>query len=436
MATDPVRRIRRAVDDTAIELNLHDLLEDLAAFPPSPHIPYLTVSLDNSPIGSAPGLTLATEVKPSAPRAGSASATSTTRPGRTIFEHQFGEIIANYAPRSDARASLTADRDRLLAYFDNELDPATMGLFVVACSALDVFEAIPLGLALETRAAAGPTPDLSLLAQLIDDHPTFGVLLADQINAVLSLFNQNQRTEATTIEADQFPRKHKSNFLNDYRYANRAQERTNAFARVVADETRQVVERHHLDMLVLAGDHEIMNLVKSELHPTIAEKVIGSVPMHVEASRQEQLEAVESLVIQAERDQEAAAVEQLASRIGADDRAVAGIDGVLRALQQGSVRTLIIADDLEGTGWGDFALNIFGSGPVPMEHPTGGNPNDLVALDIDEELVRLAVTTGAEIQFIHTGRTEPPAPGQPNRSDAAIKLDEFSGVGALLRFDI
>jgi hypothetical protein len=59
-----------------------------------------------------------------------------------------------------------------------------------------------------------------------------------------------------------------------------------------------------------------------------------------------------------------------------------------------------------------------------------------VALDLDEELIRLAVNTGAEIQIIHSAPAEAPERGQANRSEAAIALDQFSGAGALLRFDM
>src|SRR5918995_100443 len=55
MATDPVQQIRELEHDTPLAIDLSATLARLAALPPSTEAPYLTVSLDWRPEGSAPG---------------------------------------------------------------------------------------------------------------------------------------------------------------------------------------------------------------------------------------------------------------------------------------------------------------------------------------------------------------------------------------------
>jgi hypothetical protein len=66
-----------------------------------------------------------------------------------------------------------------------------------------------------------------------------------------------------------------------------------------------------------------------------------------------------------------------------------------------------------------------------------------VATRLEDELVRLALLTDADIEIVHSAAaidpaTDPmPAAGAAlPLSDAAAKLRELGGVGALLRFDV
>src|SRR4026208_2568672 len=69
MATDPVQQIRELEHDTPLAMDLTATLARLAELPPSTKAPYLTVSLDWRPEGSAPGRFEAPEPKRSERRA-------------------------------------------------------------------------------------------------------------------------------------------------------------------------------------------------------------------------------------------------------------------------------------------------------------------------------------------------------------------------------
>jgi hypothetical protein len=83
------------------------------------------------------------------------------------------------------------------------------------------------------------------------------------------------------------------------------------------------------------------------------------------------------------------------------DGAGGAID-VLSALQAGQVMTLAVNDDFEGTGWADYTMPAFGTGDLPTSHPLGGDVANLVEVDLQEEMARLAVQSDAEIDIVPT----------------------------------
>ena len=189
-------------------------------------------------------------------------------------------------------------------------------------------------------------------------------------------------------------------------------------------------------------------MITSALHaafpPDVADRIITTIRLDIDATEQDVLAATLPLVAQAERDRELATVRALTDAIGAGGRGAAGAPAVLRALQAGQVETLVMAEDFTAAGWADYGRETYGVGDVPAAHPLGGAAEDLVAVDLVEELMRLASRTGAAVEIIHSAvpldETEesviPQAGTPPPRSQAATLLDPLGGVGALLRFTI
>lgn len=444
MATDPLRKIQERPPGSVLDLDAAEALPALANLPPSTEAPYLTLSLDWRPQGSDPGRTPAPERRRSERRAARDDEGTSSRPARQRFDQEFEEIIARFEPRSDAFVSLRADAERIGTYLDEELDPAAHGVFIVACSAVGVFESLAIGLPLPTSLVVGPTPALFALARLVDDHPTYAVLLADQREATLSFVTQASQGESVLLESTGYPRKQQQGGWSQRRFQARADERVAAFARAIAEETRRVLDEAGVGRLVVAGDEVIGSALDAAFHPTVKERVVASVRLDIGASEREQIEATLPLVQRAEREQEAAAVAALNDALGAGNPGVSGVEKTLTALQGGQVETLLMVDDFAASGWADFSLPVYGVGPVPSAHPAGGDPAALVAVAVEQELVRLAVQTGANVQIVHTdlpaeyeGDREIPEVGSPPpRTAVAAALDELGGVGALLRFTL
>lgn len=444
MVTDPTRRIRQYEHDSPLAGDLRHALQDLAALPPSTDIPYLTVSLDWQPQGSDPGREPAEEPRRSERRSVHDVQGVTRRPARQQVEREAEELLSGYGPRGAAWESLQADLEQILSFLDEDLNPAAQGVFIVACSAQDVFEALPLGLPIVTSVTAGPTPALSQLTRLVEDYPAYAVLLADQAEATLSVISQATSDQSLFLESSTYPRKQQQGGWSQRRFQARADERINAFARDIAEETHTALDEVGVGMLILAGDEVITSALDAAWHPTVKERIVGTLRLDITTPEHELIEATMPVALAAEREREAAAVRQLQDAIGAAGPGAAGAVDTLMALQRGQVETLLVVDDFTGPGWADYALSASGVGAVPAEHPLGGEQDALVPIALEEEMVRLALQTGAEVQIIHTavpvGSAEeqpiPEAGSPPPRTEAAEALDGLGGVGALLRFTL
>ena len=444
MVTDSVKRVRHIESEGQLVPGLDHQIRQLAALPPSLETPYLTVYLDWRPDGSAPGRIDREEPLRSRRNVAPNPSGPSRRPSRQLFDREAESLLERFGPRGEAFESLTADVDHIRQYLDNELDPSMQGVAIVACHAQDVFQPIGLPLPVSDWISAGPTPALAILAQVYDDHPTYAVLLADQKDAELSVVSLATVGHGLAIEATGFPRRQQTGGWSQRRLQMRADERISAFVQEVADQTRKWLDDEGISQLIIAGDEVISSALMEAFHLTVKERVVGTVRMDIRASDTDLVEATLPLIADSERRREASLVQRLSDGIGADRRAAATVEETLSALQLGQVDTLVMADDFHAAGWADYELNVYGTGLIPSQHPTGGEVENIVPVSVEQELVRLALNSDADIEIVQSATTVhaadlkkiPEAGADLPRSDAARQLDDFGAVGALLRFTL
>ena len=446
MATDPVQLIQELEHDTPLAQDLGAMLSRLAALPPSPEAPYLTVSLDWRPEGSAPGRFAAPEPKRSERRPPREEDGAPRRPAWQQLRRDLDETVKSYGPRGAAFESLTADMERLTTYLDEELEPAAQGVVVVACQHQGVFEPIPLDVPVATGFAVGPIPSLRPLVQAAEDYPPYAILAADQREAFLWLMEGQTWDRGVQLEATGYPRKQQQGGWSQLRYQNRADERVEAFARTIAEETRRAFEEVNApvryEYLIVAANEQMFTLLNGAFHETIKERVLGQLLLPIEANITEVAAAAEPLVEEAERQRELEAVQAVRDGVGAGGRGVAGAEDTLTALQTGQVMILVMNDDFSQAGWADYSLPLYGVGSPPGEHPASGDAADIVPTMVEVEAVRLALQIGADVELVRgavpVGQEEqeqiPDADEPTPRSEAARSLDDMGGIGAILRY--
>ncbi len=419
MATDPVELVSRIAFDGPRAADLSALLRRLATLPPAGDAPYLTVTADLRPEGSAPD----------------------RRPGVGALERAIRAATQEHPAHTPARECLDRDAARIADAVKGA--PSEMlGFFAVACGE-GVFESIFVPRPLPTTVALGSTPRLLELARLAEDQRACAVLAADGREASLVVVSASSPDALISVQANGYPRKQAQGGWSQQRYQARADERLEAFARVLAAELRRLVETKQADLVVIAADEPMRSTLHDELHPMVRQRLAGHQSAAHDHSPQALAERAGPVICKAARKREAEQVAAVRENAGPGGRSVAGIEETLAALQTGQVMVLVMNEDFEATGWADFDRGIYGTGGLPAKHPAGGAVSDLREIDLAQELVRLALQFDAAIEVVQSaaavGANEwPNDAGSANgaRTESARTLDGLGGVGAVLRYTL
>lgn len=421
MATDPVQSIESQQHEIKIDREIRRPLRRMAAFPPSPDAPYLTVAVDWRPDGTQPN----------------------SRPGRDIVRRKLDDLVEAQQAHTPAHAAVSRARDEIVQYLDNEVDPSVHGVYIVAGGDETVFVPLALGISVETAVDLGPVPVLTPLARYAEDNPRFAVLVADQRDATLTIVDQAMSAADTTIEGSDYPRHQQQGGWSQHRYQMRADERISAFARTVVDQTQRALDDAGIDLLIIAGDEVIMPELDSAWHPKMKERIVGHIKSPHGATQADVIAKAMPVAEKAARERETEAVRLLVNGVGGP-LAVGGVEDTLLALEEGRVMNLILTEDFHADGWADYSMPVAGVGAPPREHPAGGDPAAMVAIAIEEELIRLAFAQDASIEIVKgtvpieelADGPVPQAGNGPPRTETAALLDGIGGVGAILRYAV
>ncbi len=423
-ATDPTQSIRKYDHPSAFNMSASDLLERLSALEPSKDVPYLTVTLDWRVQGGQPGRREDIDLRRS--QMGSVEPDGgSDRPALQQIEQELNRLIDEHGPRGATFDSFTKDREKILEWIRTELDPSAQGVFIVANASKGVFEATGMALPLKTRVRVAPTPQLYRLVRLIEDNPTYAVLVVDQSDGELSFITHGAREQSVSLSSSLYPRHQQTGGYSQRRLQNRANERVEAFARDIVEQTTQALRETGVDILVMAGSDVMMNAIENEMSDQLKALMVDRIASKTPLEEHEKVELTLPIADQAERDREAAIVAELVDRVGARTGATTGVADTLRALQNGQVMELVMLDTFREPGWADYGMHLFGTGDAPAEHPIGGDVSQIREVDLRHEMIRLALASQARVDVVHSG-------GEDN--EAAAQLEKKGGVGAILRY--
>jgi stalled ribosome rescue protein Dom34 len=177
--------------------------------------------------------------------------------------------------------------------------------------------------------------------------------------------------------------------LNQARYQRHIEKHRADFAREAAAEIELLVEREGASRVVLAGNQVALPLLLEALSPAVLALVRGQARgLDLLATRDVVLDEVAPILAYAEAENGLAIADQLVDAVRSDALGIAGLERTRAALEHGQVDVLVLAGE---------------AAPDP---------------DTRNELIRLAVTTGADVVVI----------------EAHPVVDRLGGVGALLRY--
>lgn len=309
-----------------------------------------------------------------------------------FLRKELADRMQTYAARGPERESLDTDGERIAAYV-GEVDRALNGLAIFACSAGDLFEAIPLAAPIAGHQLhIGHQPHLYPLARVLDQYPRYLALLADTNSARIFVFAVNAVERTDRIESTR-TRRHKMGGWAQARYQRHMENYHLQHAKEVVDAVSRIVRDESIDRIIVAGDEVIVPLLREQLPKDVAERVVDVVRLDIRASERDVLEATMATLSEKDAETDRERVEALLDGYRAGGLARVGIQAVRRAFELGQVDELLVAASSDRINGGERSA---------------------------AELIALARQTSAKVRFIE---------------DASL-ADRIQGVGAFLRFKV
>ncbi len=350
-----------------------------------------------------------------------------TRPetsGRPHFmayvKKAFSDRIRSFPERSEARARLEADRDRVEELLERDLEPAGRSMAIYASGADGLWESHVFGALFdEDRLVVGPVPHLYPLVKLADQAPLYAVCVVDVNHSRIVTCGLGEvLTERDFENPEPIDRTRVAGWA-EIRYQARIDDHIRRNAREVAERLADLVQRNgQIGFVILAGDEPFLSDVRNVLPPAVVEKVVDVERIPMEVGAQEILRRT----VQVVRDVEARQSRELAAtvidRFRSGGLAVAGLEPTIEALNQGQIDVLLLAESFEdGAGWQCAECRVLGITPVPKACPFCQAPVP-ETVDLREAMVRRAERIGRHVEIV----------------EAHAELEALDGVGALLRF--
>jgi hypothetical protein len=247
---------------------LRDKLRELALFPPTT-MPVLSVYLN----------------------------TQADQHGRDNFSpflrKELKARAGTYPPDSAERRSFDQDARRIGEWLESELKPSSNGAAIFACSAAgNFFDTFQFDAPFETNQLyVYHQPHLYSLAKLYDSQRAYAAVIADTNAARIFVFGLGRTLGVENITNV----KVRSRSWVEGWWQRRAQFKVENYqlrhAKDIVEQLRRVVEEEGIEHIVLAGDDLILPLLREQLPPSLAGKVVDEMQLDIAAPDHEVFQA-------------------------------------------------------------------------------------------------------------------------------------------------
>jgi peptide subunit release factor 1 (eRF1) len=334
---------------------------------------------------------------------------------RSVLDAASRQLRERHDLPHEAREALKEDLYRVEDALLNGLDAkGAHALAVYASKPAGLFEVFKIAEPVQHEPVVADTAYLEPIARLATAE-RWCVLLANRRVARLFCGNAHALEELALIE-DDVHGQHKQGGWSQANYER-------SVAKDVQDHLRHTAEvafeRLRDDLpagLLVGGPEELLGDLKDKLHPYLRARLVGRVTVDVENANAEDVRAAAAEPIAAaarRRDDEALA--RLAEEFSRGGRAAGGLPGVLEALTEQRVETLLVDQGFSAPGV--VCPRCGWLGAEGSACPADGTAT-LSCEDVVEEAVERALTTSASVRML---RDRP-------------ELASHGHIAALLRF--
>jgi len=323
-----------------------------------------------------------------------------------------------FEPRSADRESYDRDVERIQSWVRDNLQPSANGVAIFACAgADDFFEAVQLEAPVkEHRLYVYNQPQLYELARLTDAYPRYAAVVLDSQLARIFVFALGGTIGHAEVEGAPLNR-HQAGGWSQARYQRHVDNQRQQHVKDTVAALDKIVRDEEIGHIVLAGDEVIVPAFRDELPQHLQERVIEDVlRLDITTPEHEVLKATLDAMTSEDRREDADKTRRAIEGYRSGGLGVAGLGPTFAALIRGQVDDLLISEEFETRH----------AEPVPRNSPLIPPelalqlPEEAETVDLADELVTRAKSTGATVSFIEN----------------PTYLAEVDGVAGLLRFTL
>jgi Peptide chain release factor 1 (eRF1) len=346
--------------------------------------------------------------------------TSVNENGKRTFDvvlrKQISDHLDTFPDGSDDRNSYEQDAEKIINFL-KDLDPSTQGVAIFGCSSAGLFRTYDFQVPFEENLFfVFDRPHLYPLIKLVSQNRRFAVVQADTNSAHIYVFGRGEVFSREDIQNEKTNRSEVGGW-SQMRYQRHVDNFHQQHAKEVMAELEKLVRNERIERVILAGDETvIIPILQGELSKELEDKIIGTMPLNVNAPEHEVLEAAEKIVHQHETFEDMKVIETLKEQDYENGLGVTSIGNVLPALLNGQVQELYVTTNFDSIDYNIGQVNKIFKDYAP------GIDEDLPSAKrtglVIDEVLRLAAQTADDIRFIEDDNL----------------LKEAGGVGALLRY--
>jgi len=263
-----------------------------------------------------------------------------------------------------AQGSDPADLAAVEHYIEREYDWSGRSVAMFSCAKAGLWRAYALPVQIRSLARVGEKPYVKPLANILDRYGRFVVAIVDRQGAKLYLFHLGKLVETagvlgeevrrvkggggTTIPTGSGSRGRTGDAGHLGAYMEQVAQRN---LREAADLTVRFCQAHKVDRLVLGGTEETVAQFRGLLPKALQDKVVGSVPLSMNAPEHEVLSRAIEIITRYDHEREVELVEKIITAAAKGANGVVRLDDTLGALHEGRIQVLVVSDGYRAPGY-------------------------------------------------------------------------------------
>jgi peptide chain release factor subunit 1 len=289
---------------------------------------------------------------------------------------------------------------------------------IFACAGQDdFFEAVQLDAPVkEHRLYVYNQPQLYELARLTDAYPRYAAVVLDSQLARIFVFALGGTVGEAQVEGAPV-KGHQAGGWSQARYQRGVNNQRQQHVKDTVAALDRIVREEDIGYIVVAGDEVVVPTFREELPQHLQEKLVEDVVrLDITAPEHEVLKATLDAMTSEDRREDADKTRRAIEGYRSGGLGVAGLGPTFAALIRGQVDDLLISEEFETR----HAEPVPRSSPLIPPELAAALPEEAETVDLADELVTRAKSTGATVSFIEN----------------PTYLAEVDGVAGLLRFTL